>query len=225
MNYMKFNEGGMERMMQGMQQAQQGGPSGFNLSGQYASPVMYDEETSREYVMYETEDGEEVKVYGNWNEYAVSMDEEGRDMIADEDYPVVQNEAGEYVMDEKQYEHMSARESGDTEEQMMAREVQGGPGASPMEDLMEKLNQYGQKRASYAHGGFVGESPSNKKTRTAYKEGMDKEIVPDRSGEMRKAVKIAAALSAGIGGAGALLSKAFTPEVLAQRARRRIERG
>ena len=115
---------------------------GFKLVGQYASPVQYEEETSREFVMYEMPDGSEAKVYGNWNEYAVAQDDQGNDMIADEDYPVTQNEQGEYVMDEAQFEHMSARATGDTPEQQMAREVQGGPGASPMEDLMEKLNQY-----------------------------------------------------------------------------------
>lgn len=123
-------------------QGQQPKNRGFELVGQNASPVMYDEETSREYVMYEMPDGSEAKVYGNWNEYAVGMDDQGRDMIADEDYPVVQNEQGEYVMDEEQFEYLSAKASGHTQEQMMAREAQGGPGASSMEDLLEKLNQY-----------------------------------------------------------------------------------
>ena len=115
---------------------------GFELIGQNASPVMYEEETSREFVLYEMPDGSEAKVYGNWNEYAVGQDDEGRDMIADDDYPVVQNEQGEYVMDEEQFEHLIAKEGGDTAEQMMAREAQGGPGASSIEDLMEMLNQY-----------------------------------------------------------------------------------
>jgi len=124
------------------QQGQEPKNRGFNLIGQEASPVMYEEETSREFVLYAMPDGSEAKVYGNWNEYAVGRDEEGRDMIADEDYPVTQNEQGEYVMDEEQFEHLVAREGGDTEEQMMAREAQGGQGASSMEDLMEMLNQY-----------------------------------------------------------------------------------
>lgn len=219
MNYMKFNEGGMASMMQAMSQGQ-GGPQGkgFKLTGQYASSVEYDDETSREFVMYEMPNGEEVKVYGNWNEYAVARDDEGRDMIADEDYPITQNEQGEFVLDEAQFEHMSAQASGDTREQQMARDVQGGPGASPMEDLMEKLNQYGAPRKSYAGGGYVGESDSNKKQRTAYKSNMDKSLVPDKSGQMRRAIKTAAGVGAGIGTAGAVLGKVFN-RILDQRAR------
>jgi|SaaInl25SG_5_DNA_1037380.scaffolds.fasta_scaffold01103_4 hypothetical protein len=127
----RLNGGGMD----------QGGPEKtMQLPGQEASPVMRDGD--REFVMYETPEGQEIKIYGNWNEYAVSRDQEGRDVIADEDFPVVRNDQGEYVLDEQQLEHLSAQQSGHTKEQMLARETKGGQGASAIEDLMEKLNQY-----------------------------------------------------------------------------------
>ena len=74
----KFNDGGsMEDMMRSMQMGK--GPSQsdqpkepeFRMTGQEASSVMMDGD--REYVMYDTgvPGQDPIKVYGNWNEYAV----------------------------------------------------------------------------------------------------------------------------------------------------------
>lgn len=93
-------------MLKAAMQKKKGDKDTFTMTGQYASPVMYDEETSREFVMYESPNGEQIQVFGNWNEYAVSQDEDGREMIADEDYPIRKNENGEFVFDEAKFEEM-----------------------------------------------------------------------------------------------------------------------
>ena len=89
-----------------MMEKKKGDKDTFTMTGQYASSVKYDNETSREYVMYEAPNGEQVKVYGNWNEYAVAQDEGGQDMIADEDYPIRKNKDGEFVFDEAKFDEM-----------------------------------------------------------------------------------------------------------------------
>jgi len=109
-----------------------GGKNSFKMMGQYTSVVQQDED--REFVIYDAPNGEQIKVYGNWNEYAVSQDEEGNMMIADEDYPIIQNEQGEYVLDEATFEgQMKAIDA--------ERQAQGGPGESRTGDLMEMLSQ------------------------------------------------------------------------------------
>jgi len=101
-----MNSGGMADMLKAAMQKKKGDKDTFTMTGQYASPVMYDEETSREFVMYESPNGEQVQVFGNWNEYAVAQDEAGKDMIADEDYPIRKNENGEFVFDEAKFDEM-----------------------------------------------------------------------------------------------------------------------
>ena len=124
----------MSDMLREMMEKKEGGKSSFSMMGQYTSSVMQEEDTGREYVMYDSPNGEQVKVYGNWNEYAVTRDEEGRDMIADEDYPIIQNKDGEFVLDEQTFEgRMGAIEEG--------RMAEGGPGESRVQDLMERLSQ------------------------------------------------------------------------------------
>jgi len=123
----KFNEGGgMEAMMRAMQGG--GDPKKpkspeFMLTGQFASPVMI--EGDREYVMYDTgvPGQAPVKVYGVWNEYAVARDEEGNDLIADEDFPIRKNERGEFELDVAQYEATGTRYN---EEERMVKKAAGG---------------------------------------------------------------------------------------------------
>jgi len=122
----------MADMLREAMEKKQGGKNSFTMTGQYTSPVQRDGD--REFVMYESPNGEEVKVYGNWNEYAVSQDEEGNMMIADEDYPIVENEEGEFVLDEATFD-------GQMKAYDVARQAQGGPGESRTEDLMEILSQ------------------------------------------------------------------------------------
>lgn len=137
-----MNSESMADMLRAAMQKRQGGKNSFTMTGQYAGAV--EREGDREYVMYESPNGEQVKVYGNWNEYAVSRDEQGRDMIADEDYPIVQNEDGEYVLDEVRHnENMDTAYEREPVERM-ARETaeESTQGASKMENLLEKLRDH-----------------------------------------------------------------------------------
>lgn len=112
----------------------------FVMVGQNTSPVMYDEQRSREFVVYTMPDGEQVEVFGNWNEYAVGEGEEpGSYIIADEDYPIVKNAQGEYELDEMSFE---LKMGGGDATQQMASQAQGGPSASGVEDLLERLTGY-----------------------------------------------------------------------------------
>lgn len=134
----------------------EGSKDSFTMTGQYTSTVMQEEGPSgesREYVMYDSPNGESIKVYGNWNEYAVTEDEDGQMMIGDEDYPIVKNEDGEYVLDEATFE-------GEMKGFEMGQKAQGGPGASKMEDLMQMLSQSrgegGAPAPGMAMGGRIG---------------------------------------------------------------------
>lgn len=120
----------MSDMLRKSMEKKEGGKNSFTMTGQYTGPVQRDGD--REFVMYESPNGEEVKVYGNWNEYAVSQDEEGNMMIGDEDYPIVEDENGDFVLDEATFD---GQEKGSE----AANQAQGGPGASRTEDLMEML--------------------------------------------------------------------------------------
>lgn len=160
MNYMRFNEGGgMADMLQQAMAAQGGYPKGdaFVMTGQYTSVVQQDED-GREYVMYDHPDMEEpVKVYGNWNEYAVSQDEKGMMMIADEDYPIMQNEEGEYVLNEEKHEDAMSAVEERAGGQRLAREAasESTKGSSRIENLLEKLQDArgARQMPGYEYGG------------------------------------------------------------------------
>ena len=87
-----MNNGTMADMLKEAMQKKEGPKDTFNMRGGKASPVKYEEDTSREYVMYESPNGEQVKVYGSWNELAIDRNEEGNDIIADDNFPVMRNE-------------------------------------------------------------------------------------------------------------------------------------
>jgi len=125
-----MQDNSMSDMIRKSMEKKEGGKNSFTMTGQYTGPVQRDGD--REFVMYESPNGEEVKVYGNWNEYAVSQDEEGNMMIGDEDYPIVEDENGDFVLDEATFD---GQEKGSE----AANQAQGGPGASRTEDLMEML--------------------------------------------------------------------------------------
>lgn len=132
-----MNNGSMSDMLREAMERKEGSKDSFTMTGQYTSTVKTEEGPSgetREFVLYDSPNGEQIKVYGNWNEYAVSQDEEGNMMIADEDYPIVENKDGEYILDEATFEGQMRAEG-------VGREAEGGPGASKMEDIMEKLGQ------------------------------------------------------------------------------------
>jgi hypothetical protein len=71
-----MNSESMADMLRAAMEQRQGGKNSFTMTGQYAGSV--EREGDREYVMYESPNGEQIKVYGNWNEYAVSRDEHTR---------------------------------------------------------------------------------------------------------------------------------------------------
>lgn len=145
-----MNSGGMADKLREAMEKRKGGRNSFTMTGQYTSPVQQDGD--REFVMYESPNGEEIKVYGNWNEYAVSQDEQGNMMIADEDYPIVENAEGEFVLDEQTFE-------GQMKGAEMGMDAEGGPGADRMQDLMEKLSgargQGGAPPPGMAMGGKI----------------------------------------------------------------------
>ena len=179
MNMMRFNEGGMtsEMLQQAMEaQAANMGQDitgdSFILTGQYSSPVQQ-EEDGREYVEYQHPDMQEpVKVYGNWNEYAVSQDENGMMLIGDEDYPIMQDEEGNYMLNEQKFDDQMTAITERQGAEAMAREAAQGStqGASKMENLMEMLQdaqgpqgqggQYeeGGEIPEYFLGGLMGKS-------------------------------------------------------------------
>lgn len=154
-----MNSESIAEKLRAMMQKQQGGKSSFTMTGQYSSAVMREDGPmgSREYVVYDSPNGEQVKVYGNWNEYAVSRDEEGRDMIGDEDYPIIQNEAGEFVLDEARHnENMdTAYERKPVERMARETEQESTQGASKIENLLEKLRDARGPRPRFDEGGAM----------------------------------------------------------------------
>ena len=147
----------MSDMIREAMEKKQGSKNSFTMTGQYTSPVQQEQGPSgenREFVMYDSPNGESIKVYGNWNEYAVSQDEEGNMMIGDEDYPIVENQNGEYVLDEATFDAQSRGAE-------MGGRAEGGPGASKMEDLMQMLGQSrgegGSAAPGMANGGKIYE--------------------------------------------------------------------
>lgn len=95
-----------------------------------------------------------IKIYGNWNEYAQGQDEQGTMFLPDDQFPYRQLNNGEYVLDEAvkegamQEPEYNEYQEGKSAGEGMGRNL-GGPGASPMEDLMEKL----QDRKKMMNGG------------------------------------------------------------------------
>jgi len=120
--------GSMAEMIEAAMKKKEGPKDSFTMNGGKASPVQRDED--REFVVYESPNGEQIKVYGNWNEYAIDRTPEGNDMISDDDFPIIRNEEGEYVMDEAAYEQMLVdreSESMPAEEEMMPEEEEDNP--------------------------------------------------------------------------------------------------
>ena len=115
------NMGTMAELIEAAMKKKKGDKDSFMMAGQYTSPVMYDEETSREFVIYEAPNGEEVKVYGSWNEYAVDVDDQGRDIIEDLDFPIIKNQDGDFILDVKKMEEQAAEMKAE-QEQMEAPE-------------------------------------------------------------------------------------------------------
>ena len=139
------NMGTMAEMIEAAMKKKKGPKDSFTMNGSKASPVQRDED--REFVIYESPNGEEIQVYGNWNEYAVDRTPEGNDMISDDDFPIIRNEDGEYVMDEAAYEQMLVDRE---QESMPAEEEERGEEMMPEEENPQM--KYGGKMM-YAEGG------------------------------------------------------------------------
>jgi hypothetical protein len=129
----------MNNMMNGGQ-PQGGQPQGdqpkesIKIAGQYAVTPIQQTEDGNQFVEMELPDGEVAPVFGDWESYG-NPDQEGR--IEDLDYRIYPLGDGTYALDAGEMESEMLREEG----RGVAREAQGGPGASPMEDLLEKLTQ------------------------------------------------------------------------------------
>ena len=133
----KYDQGG---------NAPQGDKKPFRLQGQAAEPVQSEmgDMGSREYVIYTMPDFKtKVKVYGNWNEYADGQDENGRDYIADTEYPIVVNEKGEYVLDEARFseEQDTAYERKPVERMRNVTENETFGQEDRTQTLLDKLNK------------------------------------------------------------------------------------
>ena len=148
-----MNNSNMSDMIRQMMEKKKGGQGegtdATNLIGQYASTVQQEQApdgSMREYVWLNknnedlnmnssneewSRDENSFKVYGNWNEYAQGQDDQGNMFLPDEDFPITKNENGEWSLDEST---LDGQDRG-----YEATKNLGGPGASPMEDLMEKL--------------------------------------------------------------------------------------
>lgn len=179
-----MNSGTMsDQLREAMNKREKGGdmPKDMFL-GQFASTVRSDQDVSgasREYVWYDPykeidydapddvwEASETaIKIYGNWNEYAQSQNEDGEMILPDDQFPFKKTEDGTYVLDESTLEttmqdpEFQEYQEGAGQAELMSGRSKGGPGASQMEDLLERLGQYmkGGKITKYARGGkFYG---------------------------------------------------------------------
>lgn len=148
------NMGTMAELIEAAMKKKKGDKDSFMMTGQYASPVMYEEDTSREFVIYEAPNGEEVKVYGNWNEYAVDVDEEGRDLIEDIDFPIIKNQDGDFILDAKKMEEQPEQMQSEGEEMEGAEEeMMEEEGEEREMGAEEKLRMMFGGKMKYAEGG------------------------------------------------------------------------
>lgn len=142
--------------------------------------VWFDEQ-GNEGAMFDAPDGDwartgAIKVYGNWNEYAAGQNEDGSMYLPDEQFPITQNEDGSFSFDERMYESSVGGPSNtkmeDMQERMMdaamggmsmginpaqrvAAQATGGQGASPVEDLLERLGDMPSTPMQFAEGGSM----------------------------------------------------------------------
>lgn len=115
-----------------MQREEQASQPEMIMPGEAASPVMYEAETGRAYVIYEDEEGGRNKVFGNWEMYIAGQDDLGNEMIAPEQYPVSRDDAGDLVLDEEALEEMMMMEEQAAEEEQMMNPEQD-MGGMPMQ--------------------------------------------------------------------------------------------
>lgn len=151
--------------------------------------VWFDEQ-GNEGAMFDAPDGDwartgAIKVYGNWNEYAAGQNEDGSMYLPDEQFPIMKNEDGSFMLNESAYENATGGQGEgrmeDMRERMMdamrnrgggpnmmgaaqgmmrgaqagAMGAMGGQGASPVEDLLERLSDMPSTPMQFAEGGSM----------------------------------------------------------------------
>lgn len=119
----------MNNMMKGDQPKES-----IKIAGQYAVTPIQQTQDGNQFVEMELPNGEVAPVFGDWETYG-NPNKQG--LIEDLDYRIYPLGDGTYALDAGEMESEMVREEG----REVAREAQGGPGASPMEDLLEKLMQ------------------------------------------------------------------------------------
>lgn len=169
----KYRDGG--RMEQG------GGKGPETFAGQFASAVMSDEKG--EYIFLNNRnmdldvnspaeewmsDPNTMKIYGNWNEYAQGQDDQGNMFLPDEDFPIMQDAQGNMLLDERRYEDSNSAFTESQGGRRMASEATGGPSASPVEDLLERLGQ-APSPTKFMMGGEYGDGGKMKARKMAAK--------------------------------------------------------
>ena len=108
------------------------GPS-IKIPGQYAVDSIKTTPEGNQYVSMELPDGKVVPVFGDWETYG-NPNREG--LIEDLDYRIYPLGDGTYALDAGEMESEMLRD----ESRKFAEDTQGGPGASRMQDLLEKLS-------------------------------------------------------------------------------------
>ena len=106
----------------------------MKVPGQYARGPIRQTEDGNQFVEMELPSGEVAPVFGDWETYG-NPNQEG--LIEDLDYRIYPLGDGTYALDAGEMESEMLRD----ESRRFAEDTQGGPGASRMEDLLEKLTQ------------------------------------------------------------------------------------
>ena len=110
-----------------------GGGYSIKIPGQYAYEPIATTESGEQYVTMELPDGTMATVFGDWETYG-NPSQEG--YIEDIDYRIIPRGDGSYDLDAAEMESEMLRDEADE----FARDTQGGPGASRIQDLLEKLS-------------------------------------------------------------------------------------
>jgi len=109
------------------------GKSTIKIAGQYAVEPVRTTPEGKQYVSMELPDGEIATVFGDWETYG-NPNRDG--LIEDLDYRIYPLGDGTYALDAAEAEADMLRD----EARQFSQGAQGGQGASPTEDLLEKLS-------------------------------------------------------------------------------------
>tara|TARA_R110000751_G_scaffold267853_6_gene367596 strand:+ start:99 stop:797 length:699 start_codon:yes stop_codon:yes gene_type:complete len=107
----------------------------MEVAGAKAQGPVQSSDEGEQYVSMELPNGEVATVFGDWESYG-NPSREG--VIADMNYRIVPLGDGTYSLDVEEMESIMVRD----EVKEFGEQATGGPGASRMEDLMEKLSDH-----------------------------------------------------------------------------------